>query len=113
AGELDQHVLQVSLPEDQQVVEPLPTHGADPVFSDCVRAWRPIGQADDLNGLAADDVVEGGGEQDAIGMLPAWTAGLALEVAKLVREGENFSAEVRVGVASDDQDLEQETDGGV
>jgi len=40
----------------------------------------------------------GGGEQDAIGWLPAWTAGLAFEDAELVAEGEDLRSESGVGV---------------
>ncbi len=54
-----------------------------------------------------------GGEEDAIGWLPTWTADLAFEDAKLIAEGEDLSAESGVGVAADDQDLEQEADDGV
>jgi hypothetical protein len=45
-------------------------------------------------------------------VLPAWTAGLALEDATLVTEGEDFSAEARVGVASSDHEFEDEADDG-
>lgn len=55
----------------------------------------------------------GGGEEDAIGGLPAWTADLALEDAELVTKGEDLGAELGVGVAADDQDLEEEADDGV
>src|SRR6266545_122577 len=35
---------------------------ADPAFRDGIRSRRPIGQTDDLDALAAEDLVECGGE---------------------------------------------------
>jgi hypothetical protein len=55
----------------------------------------------------------GGGEEETIAGSPAGTGNLALEHAELVTEGEDLGAESGVGAAADDQDLEQETDGGV
>ena len=52
----------------------------------------------------------GGGEEDAIGLLPAWTANLAFENAELMAEGEDLGTEPGVGMAADDQNLEEEAD---
>ena len=54
-----------------------------------------------------------GGEEDAIGWSPAGTGNLAFEHAELVAESEDLGAESGVRAAADDQELEQETDGGV
>ena len=54
-----------------------------------------------------------GGEEEAIGGLPVWTTDLALEDTELVTESKDLGAEPCVGVAADDQDLEEEADGGV
>jgi hypothetical protein len=55
----------------------------------------------------------GGGEEHAIGWLPAWTADLAFDDAELMAEGEDLSAELGVRVTADDQDLEQKADDSV
>lgn len=41
--ELGQHTLQMPLPKDQQVVEHLSTHGADPALGDSIGSRRPVG----------------------------------------------------------------------
>ena len=54
-----------------------------------------------------------GGEEDAIGGLPSWTADLAFEDAELVAEGEDLGAEPAIGMVADDQDLKKEANDGV
>jgi len=56
--ELDQDALQLPATEDQQVVEALAPDGPYPALRERVRARRSVGQADDLDALAAEDVVE-------------------------------------------------------
>jgi hypothetical protein len=52
----------------------------------------------------------GGGEEDAISWLPARTADLAFENAELAAESEDLGTEPGVGMAADDEDLEEEAD---
>jgi hypothetical protein len=58
-----------------------------------------------------EDAAEGG-EEDAIGGLPARTVDLTLEDMELVTEGEYLGAEPGVRTTAD-EDLEQEADDGV
>jgi hypothetical protein len=62
ASELGEDLFQVTPTEDQQVVEQLAARGANPALGERVRTRRPVGQADDLDALAAEDFIEGSGE---------------------------------------------------
>src|SRR6266571_3445519 len=52
-------VLELAATEDQEPVEALPAHAADPAFGVGVRVRRLDRRSDDLDAFAAEDVVEG------------------------------------------------------
>jgi len=55
-------VLELAATEDQEPVEALPAHAADPAFRVGVRVRRLNRRSDDLDALAAEDGVEGAAE---------------------------------------------------
>jgi hypothetical protein len=57
-----QDAFKLSSPCDQEPVEAVATDGADLAFGERVRVRRPKRGADDLDTLAAEDVVEGAAE---------------------------------------------------
>jgi hypothetical protein len=65
-----------------------------------------------VQGVAREELAEGG-EEKAIGRLPARAASLALEDAELVAEGEDLSAQLELGVAAGEECAEEEADQGV
>jgi hypothetical protein len=57
-----EHVLELAAPEDQESVEALSAHAADPPLGVGVRVGRLDRRPDDLDALAADDAVEDAAE---------------------------------------------------
>jgi hypothetical protein len=57
-----QDVFELFAACDQAPVEAVPADGADPALGECVRVRRPKRCADDLDGLAFEDFVEGAAE---------------------------------------------------
>src|SRR5512132_3048952 len=57
-----EHLLQVPLPHDQQPVEALGAHGADPPLGVGIGVGRLEGCAEDLDTLRTEDVIERTGE---------------------------------------------------
>jgi hypothetical protein len=55
----------------------------------------------------------GRGENDPIRRLPPWAGNLAFEDAELMMKNEDLGAELGLGVAADDQDVEHEADEGI
>jgi hypothetical protein len=53
-----QDTLELSAAADQEPVEAVAANGADPVFGERVRLRRPKRGADDLDALAAKDLIE-------------------------------------------------------
>jgi len=53
------NVLELAAPEDQEPVETLPAHAADPAFRVGIRVGRLDRRSDDLDAFAAEDRVEG------------------------------------------------------
>ena len=51
-------MLELSAAADQEPVEAVAANGADPAFGERVCLWRPKRGADDLDALAAEDLVE-------------------------------------------------------
>jgi len=78
-----------------------------------VPAEESLGAGQEGEPIRPREDAAGGGEEDAIGRLPAWAADLAFEDAELVAKGEDLGAESGVRVAADDQDVEEDTDDGV
>jgi hypothetical protein len=56
------HVLELAPAEDEQPVEALPAHTADPALGVCVRVRRLHGCADHGDPFALEDIVEAVGE---------------------------------------------------
>jgi hypothetical protein len=54
-----------------------------------------------------------GGEEEPVARLPARAADLALENGELVTESEDLSTEPELGLATNQQEVEQEADQGV
>jgi hypothetical protein len=57
-----QDVLELCSARDQEPVEAVAANGPDPPFGERIRVWCPKRGADDLDGLASEDVVEGAAE---------------------------------------------------
>jgi hypothetical protein len=57
-----QDVKKLPPPGDQEVVQALPAHGANPALGDGIGVWRLNRCEDDLGADRAPDVVEGSGE---------------------------------------------------
>src|SRR5437667_1385514 len=57
-----QDLFELVAPEEQEPVEALPAHAADPAFGVGVRVRRLDRRADDLDAFAAEDAVEGAAE---------------------------------------------------
>src|SRR5947208_3776090 len=55
-------VLELAATEDQEPVEALPAHAADPAFGVGVRVRRLDRRSDDLDAFTAEDAVEGAAE---------------------------------------------------
>ena len=53
------------------------------------------------------------GQQQAIARLPAWTARLALEDAKLMAEKEYLGLEAGLGAAADEEEIEEQAEQAV
>jgi len=51
-------MLELSAAADQEPVEAVAANGADPAFGERVCLWRPKRGAEDLDALAAEDLVE-------------------------------------------------------
>jgi hypothetical protein len=52
----------LSVGHDEEPVEAFPPNGADPAFGERVRLWRSEWSTDDLDGFAAENIVEGAAE---------------------------------------------------
>jgi hypothetical protein len=57
-----EHLLKLSPADDQDPVEAVAAHGADPALGKRVCLRRPERCADDLDALASEDLVEGAAE---------------------------------------------------
>ncbi len=57
-----EHMVELSPTDDQDPVEAVASYGADPALSERVRFRGPERRADDLDALAAKDLVEGAAE---------------------------------------------------
>ena len=63
-----QDVLELPAANDQEPVEALPAHAADPAFGMGVRVWRSDRRPDDLDAFTTEDAVEGAAER----RVPSW-----------------------------------------
>src|SRR6266496_3837904 len=62
AGTDAKHVLQLAAAEDEQAIEALATHAADPAFGVGVPVRRPDGCADHRDPFACQDLIEAAAE---------------------------------------------------
>jgi hypothetical protein len=58
SGVLDQYLLEMSAPKDEESIGALSADGADESLGECVRSWRPNGRLDDPDPLRAKHLVE-------------------------------------------------------
>jgi hypothetical protein len=70
AGTDAKHVLQLAAAEDEQAIEALATHAADPAPGVGVRVRRPDGCADHRNPFASQDLIEAAAEVRVDGHCP-------------------------------------------
>ena len=73
--------------------------GADGAL-DAGQLQQSLGAGQEEEPIRPREDAAGGGEEDAIGLLPAWTANLAFENAELMAEGEDLGTEPGVGMAA-------------
>jgi len=59
---LDQYLLEMLAPENEDPIGALSADGADEPFGERVRSWRSNGGLDDSDALGAEHLVETGGE---------------------------------------------------
>ena len=59
---LDQHLLEMSAPEDENPISALSADGAHESLGECVRSWRSNGRLDDSDALDTEHLVETGCE---------------------------------------------------
>ena len=71
AGIDPKHVLELPSAEDEQPVEALASHAADPALGVCVRVGCLNGRADHSQSLAQEDLIEAAAELRVISRLRA------------------------------------------
>jgi hypothetical protein len=87
-------ILELAATEDQELIEALPTHAADPVFGERVCVRRPDRCADDGDVFALEDAVE-----DAAELRVA----IVDQEARPLAAGEEITSEDRLSVLAEER----------